>query len=251
MDLRERVAAKKAELDNLRPLSTRTLAELARWYDVELTYSSNAVEGNTLTRNETILVLEQGLTVSGKPLREHLEATGHRDALLFVRELAAGAEPVREADVRNIHRLVMQRIDPDEAGRYSNHQRVITGSTLLLPSPAEIPAYMGDFARWLQDAPRTPEAAFDAHERLVTIHPFSDGNGRTSRLLMNLLLLRAGYAPVVILLEDRLAYFNALDAVRSGSPQAYYRFMAERLETALDHYLRVLRKGLDLPPGDS
>ena len=247
MTLAERIGAKKAELDALRPLSAGTLRELDRWYDVELTYSSNAVEGNTLTRNETAVVLEKGITVSGKPLRDHLEATGHRDALLYVRELATAAEPVREADVRNIHRLVMQRVDPDEAGRYSNHQRLIAGSSLVLPSPAEIPARMGDFARWLQTAPLTPEAAFDAHERLVTIHPFSDGNGRTSRLLMNLLLWRAGYPPVVILPEDRVLYFDALDATRAGDRASYHRFMAERLETAMDHYLELMKSGAGAP----
>ena len=247
MSLSEYIVQKKAELDALRPLSAQMLQQLDRWYDVELTYSSNAVEGNTLTRNETAVVLEKGITVSGKPLRDHLEATGHRDALLYIRELATGTDPVREADVRNIHRLVMQRVDPDEAGRYSNHQRLIAGSSLVLPSPAEIPALMSDFVHWLQSTPQTPDAAFDAHERLVTIHPFSDGNGRTSRLLMNLLLLRAGYPPVVILPEDRIAYFDALDATRSGDRNSYNGFMADRLESALDHYLQVLRRDAERP----
>lgn len=244
----ERIADKKAELDALRPLSGRTLAELDRWYDVELTYTSNAIEGNTLTRNETAIILEKGLTVSGKPLRDHLEATGHRDALTYVRELAASPDPVREMDVRNIHRLVLQKVDPDEAGRYSTHQRMIAGSSLVLPSPAEIPARMGDFARWLGKAPPTPEAAFDAHEGLVTIHPFSDGNGRTSRLLMNLLLLKSGYPPVVIRPEDKPAYFDALDATRNNDRPGYHRFMNARLETALDHHLEILHRGVDTRP---
>lgn len=247
MSVTERLAAKKAELAALRPLSTATLRALDHWYDVELTYSSNAIEGSTLTRNETAVVLEKGITVSGKPLRDHLEATGHRDALLYVRELATGTVLVREADVRNIHRLVLQRIDPEEAGRYSTHQRMIAGSSLVLPSPAEIPARMGDFAHWLEGAPPTPETAFDAHERLVTIHPFSDGNGRTSRLLMNLLLLRAGYPPVVVLPEDRVAYFDALDATRAGDRDSYHQFMATRLEAAMDYYLAMLKQGGSAP----
>ncbi len=105
---------------------------------------------------------------------------------------------------------------------------------------------MGDFTRWLEKAPATPEAAYDAHEGLVTIHPFSDGNGRTSRLLMNLMLLKGGFPPVVIRPEDRPAYFDALDATRTGDRPAYHRFMNTRLETALDHHLEILQRGLDL-----
>ena len=244
-DQQQRIRDKWAELAALRPLAGKSLAALDRWYDVELTYSSNAIEGSTLTRNETAIVLEQGITVSGKPLKDHLEATGHRDALTYIRALATEPEPVRESDVRNIHRLVMQKVDPDDAGRYSQHLRTIAGSSLVLPSPAEIPGRMGDFAGWMRDTLPTPEAAFDAHEKLVTIHPFSDGNGRTSRLLMNLLLIKAGYPPVVILPEDKLAYFDALDHARSDRRNLYHAFLFERLEKALDHHLQLLRHGLD------
>jgi Fic family protein len=124
---------------------------------------------------------------------------------------------------------------------------MIAGSDLLLPSPAEIPARMGDLAAWLAQAPLTPESAFDAHERLVTVHPFSDGNGRTARLLMNLLLTKAGYPPLVIRPEDRLAYFDALDATRIGNRAAYHEFMYARLEQALDHQLGILQRAQDLP----
>ncbi len=240
------ISGKKAALDALRPLSAPSLAALNAWYDVELTYSSNALEGNTLTRSETAIVLEKGITVSGKPLKDHLEAQGHQDALLYMRQLAKSAEPVRETDVRNLHRLVLQKIDPDEAGRYSTRQRLISGSPLLLPSPAEIPSRMGDLAASIADGALTPEAAFDAHEALVTIHPFSDGNGRTARLLMNLLLLRAGYPPVVILPEDRPAYHQCLAAVQlSGNRAEYHAFLYLQLEQSLDRHLMILRKGLE------
>ncbi len=240
------VYEKKLALDRLRPLSAASLAALDAWYDVELTYSSNALEGNTLTRSETAIVLEKGFTVSGKPLKDHLEATGHRDALVFVRGLATTGEPVREADIRNLHRLVLQRIDPDEAGRYSTRQRLIGGSALVLPSPAEIPARMGDFAGWLAQAPASPVSAFDAHEMLVTIHPFSDGNGRTARLLMNLLLLRAGYPTVAIQPEDRPRYHDSLAAVQVGGDRpTYHHFLYLQLEQALDKHLSILRKGLE------
>ncbi len=236
-EIQQRVKDKQALLAALRPLAARGMAALDQWYDFELTYSSNAIEGSTLTRNETAIVLTNGLTVSGKPLKDHLEATGHYDALAYVRALATEPSPVRESDVRNIHRLVMQKIEPEEAGRYSRHARAIVGSKLMLPGPAEIPALMGDFAAWLGSTLASAEFAFDAHEMLVTIHPFSDGNGCTSRLLMNLLLIKQGYPPVIILPEDKTAYFNALDAAREGARGKYYGFLYERLERSLDHIL--------------
>jgi Fic family protein len=242
-DEARRLRDRKERLDRLRPLSPQSLDALAAWYDVELTYSSNAIEGNTLTRSETAIVLEKGITIGGKPLKDHLEAIGHRDALHFVRALAAAGESVREIDIREIHRLILARIDPEESGRYSRQQRFIAGSPLALPSPAEIPALMGDFAAWLATAPAGPDTAFAVHGRLVAIHPFSDGNGRTARLLMNLMLLQAGYPPIVIGPEHRLAYIEALQALQlENNPQPYQRFMAERLEASLDHHLAMLER---------
>ena len=241
MELLDQIQQRKAALDALRPLGAGTTAALDRWYDVELTYSSNALEGNTLTRIETAIVLEKGITVSGKPLRDHLEATGHQEALGYMRSLAAGNEPLREIDIRNLHRLVLSKVSPEEAGKYSSHERAISGSPLRLPSPAEVPALMRDFGLWLEATPATPEAAFDAHEKLVTIHPFSDGNGRTARLLMNLLLLRAGYPPLVILPEDRPAYHESLHAVQiEGNRAVWHMFLQERLAKSLEHTLQVL-----------
>jgi Fic family protein len=140
---------------------------------------------------------------------------------------------------------VLGRADPEEAGRYSRHQRAIAGSPLILPSPAEIPARMGDFARWLAAAPDEPATAFAAHARLAAIHPFSDGNGRAARLLMNLILLRAGYRPMVIGPEQRAAYIDALQAMQlKDDPAPYDALMVERLEASLDHHLEMARRGL-------
>jgi Fic family protein len=236
-----RLRARKGRLDRLRPLNPQSLAALAAWYDVELTYSSNAIEGNTLSRSETAIILEKGITIGGKPLKDHLEALGHRDALHLVRALASAGERVRESDIREIHRLIQSRVDSEEAGRYSRHQRLIAGSPLVLPTPAEIPALMGEFVAWLAAAPVGPETAFEAHARLVAIHPFSDGNGRSARLVMNFVLLRAGYPPVVIGPEHRVAYIDALQAMQLRSdPEPYRRLMAERLEASLDHHLAML-----------
>lgn len=240
---RDRLRAKKERLDRLRPLSPHSLDALAAWYDVELTYSSNAIEGNTLTRSETAIVLEKGVTIGGKPLKDHLEALGHRDALHFIRVLAAAGEPVREIDIREIHRLIIGRVEPEETGAYSRHQRMIAGSSLALPSPAEIPALMGDFAAWLAAMPPGPDTAFAAHARLVAIHPFGDGNGRTARLLMNLLLMQAGYPPVVIGPEHRAAYIDALQALQlRDDPAPYRRFMIERLKASLDHHIAMVER---------
>jgi len=240
---------KKAALDKQRPLTRGSLEALNAWYDVELTYTSNAIEGNALTRNETADILEKGIIVAGKPLKDHLDAVGHKEALDYVRELADRKEPVREGDVRQIHQLIVGRVDPSDAGQYSHHQRQILGSLLVLPSPAQIPPLMGEFGQWLVRETATapaPDTAFDAHEKLVTIHPFSDGNGRTARLLMNLLLIKGGFPPVVIGPEHRVAYLDGLQALQIGKdPKAYKQFMAERLDASLDRHIEALRLGQD------
>jgi len=189
---------KKAQLDRLRPLAAGALAGLQKFYDVELTYTSNAIEGNTLTHRETAEVIEHGITAGGKPLRDHLEAVDHYDALLWMRELAAGSVPVDESVVCELHRRIVARSQPEIAGIYSPHARRIAGSAVVFPNPLKIPELMQALSREIAAAPATPEAAFAAHFRLTAIHPFSDGNGRTARLLMNLLLLRGGLERIAI-----------------------------------------------------
>ena len=246
-DIDAALSVKKSELDRLRPISKSACLILARWYDVELTYTSNAIEGNTLTRSETAIVLEKGITIGGKPLADHLEAVGHKDALDYARSVGRDGAALRENDVRQIHALVLGRSEPGKAGRYATVPRMISGSALVLPSPA----LMGDFGRWLASAPASAETAFAAHERLVTIHPFEDGNGRTARLLMNLVLFRGGYPPVAIGPEHRADYIAGLEACQlDGDAGPYRRFMSGRLEASLDHHLRVMRQGLEPGPAD-
>jgi len=156
----------------------------------------------------------KGITVNGKPLRDHMEAVGQKDALDYVRGLAQRDEPIQEIDIRHIHSLLFRRSDPENTGRYSASQRMITGSAVILPWPAQIGRLMGDLTKWLSHARPNAETAFTAHERLVTIHPFSDGNGRTSRLLMNLILLTAGYPPVTVGPEQRADYVASLEAAQ-------------------------------------
>ena len=247
MDELPRVAAKKAELDRLRGAVPGALANLEHAHDLELTYTSNAIEGNTLSAAETTLVVEHGITIGGKPLKDHLEALDHFDALGYVRDLARRDTPLSEGDIRNLHRLVMQRSDPRIAGRYADQGRfVVTDSgRRSFPSPAELPALMADFARWLGAAPLTPDTAFAAHRRLVDIHPFNDGNGRTARLSMNLVLIRAGYPPVAVRPEDRPAYLRGLQDAQAGRGTAgFERLLYERLDATLDEYLAAAREAV-------
>jgi len=247
-DLMKSIEEKKAQLDRLRPLSSAALAQLQKYYDVELTYTSNAIEGNTLTHRETAEVIEHGITVGGKSLREHLEAVDHYDALLWVRDLASRAEPVSEDTVRELHRRVVARSEPRIAGVYSTLPRRIAGSPVIFPNPASVPALMKGFGAWLKDAPPTPATAFEAHFRLTAIHPFGDGNGRTARLLMNLLLIRGGYPPVAVRPEDRKPYLDSLErASLADDLVPYQTFMHERLDSTLAEYLSASQAALPQP----
>jgi Fic family protein len=166
-ELLARIAAKKPELDRLRLLVGAGLGNLERVHDLELTYTSNAIEGNTLSAVETALVVERGIAIGGKPLKDHLEAIDHYDAIRYVRDLARQGTPLTEADIPRLHHLVVQRSQPEIAGRYADQARfVVTDEGRhAFPLPVAVPRLMGDFARWLGAAPDTPETAFVAHRR--------------------------------------------------------------------------------------
>jgi Fic family protein len=243
MNLLDAIADKKNRLDQLRPLPAEALSNLEHYYDMEITYTSNAIEGNTLSPVETTLVIEQGVTIGGKPLKDHLEALDHYDAIRYVRELARQRTSLTEYDVRNLHRLVVQRSRPDIAGRYADLARYVRTDIgrHTFPSPAEIPAFMGDLSKWLGAAPETPENAFAAHRRLAEIHPFNDGNGRTARLVMNLVLIRGGYPPLAVRPEDRPAYIRALQQAQAGQgSESFDQLLFERLDATLGEYLSAL-----------
>lgn len=239
------IEGQKAELDRLRPLSAAASAQLQKHYDVDLTYTSNAIEGNTLTLRETAEVIEHGVTVGGKSLRDHLEAVDHYEAVLWMRALAASSTTVDEAVMCELHRRIVARSQPEIAGVYSRLPRRIAGSPVIFPNPAKIPHLMEEFGAWLATAPPDPSSAFEAHYRLTAIHPFGDGNGRTARLLMNLQLIRCGYPPVAIRPEDRKAYLDSLEcASLTGDFSPYETLMHERLNATLQDYLDVLREAL-------
>jgi Fic family protein len=243
------IAAKKARLDSIRPMPPEALQRLEHYYDIELTFTSNAIEGNTLSAVETTLVIEKGVTIGGKPLKDHLEALDHYDAVRYVRELARHTTPLTESDIRSLHALVMQRSRPDIAGQYATLPRYVRTETGRheFPPPAEIPSRMGDLAAWLKAEPDTPDTAFTAHRRLVAIHPFNDGNGRTARLLMNLILIRAGYPPVAVRPEDRMEYIRALQQEQAGEgPDNFNALLYQRLDATLDDYLSTTEKSCSI-----
>ena len=241
-ELMTSIAAKKERLDRMRPVSRAALLSLQKAYDVDLTYTSNAIEGNTLTLRETAELIEHGITVGGKPLRDHLEAVDHYNAVLWMREFAAKDSRIDETTVREMHRRIVFRSQPEIAGIFSTQPRRIAGSPVIFPNPVKIPHLMKEYGEWLGMIPPDPAASFDAHYRLAAIHPFADGNGRTARLLMNLLLLRQGYPPVAVRPEDRKSYLDALEyASVHDDLKPFQIFMHRRLNATLEEYLSALQ----------
>ena len=238
----EKLTKLKEQLDTLRPLSAALARNLDEWFKVELTFTSNAIEGNTLTRRETALVIEKGLTVGGKSLREHLEATNHAKALDFVHSLV-GKEPsqLSAKDVLAIHDVILKGIDDEY---YRSVPVRISGSRVVLPNPRKVPDLMDEFQTWLRSEHGLHPVAFagEAHYRLVTIHPFVDGNGRTARLLMNLILMLHAYPPAIIRKRDRLAYIGALEKAQTGGAKTdYEKLIAKAAERSLDLYLKAVQ----------
>lgn len=238
------LSQKKLELDSFRPLPKELVKNLNEWFKVKLTYSSNALEGNTLTLSETALVIEKGLTIGGKTLKEHLEATGHAQAFDYVLELAKQKRSqITLNDILNIHCLIFSQIDKLNAGTYRKILVKISGLNLTLPEPLKVPELMDQFISWLHTSDDHPVIiASKAHLDLVTIHPFVDGNGRTSRLLMNLLLIQAGYPPAIILPEERINYIDCLkEAQENNNYEPFFLFIAVAVSKSLDIYLEHAR----------
>lgn len=235
---------KKAKLDTFRPMPSELVRNLEQWFLIELTYSSNAIEGNTLTRKETAAVVEKGLTIGGKSITEHLEATNHAKALENVMLLAQEkTSHLSENDVLAIHNTILRGIDDNNAGRYRSVPVRISGSTVVLPNPLKVPDLMSEFIEWIVNNTNIHpvELAAEAHYKLVTIHPFTDGNGRTARLLMNLILLQNGYTPALIRKEDRLKYISSLEKAQlGGSNEDYYKIIHDAVNRSLDIYLNAL-----------
>ncbi|KPK32449.1 MAG: cell filamentation protein Fic [Chlamydiae bacterium SM23_39] len=235
---------KKRKLEAFGSIPDSLKNNLDDWFSIELTYSSNAIEGNTLTRQETALIIEKGITVGGKSIKEHLEAINHVKAFNWIKDLIKKKhKTITEKDILNIHALILEGIDNLNAGSYRKVKVRIAGSLVVLPNPLKVPNLMEKFIKWLQNNKNLHpvELAAEAHYRLVTIHPFVDGNGRTARLLMNLILMMHGYPPAIIRKKDRLNYINFLEKARlGGSKKDYFKLIAKAIERSLDIYLQAL-----------
>ncbi|MDD5387437.1 MAG: Fic family protein [Sulfuricurvum sp.] len=207
----------KSKLNNYRPLPSDIVKNLQEELILRWTFNSNAIEGNTLSLQETKVVLE-GITVGGKTIREHFEAINHKEAILYVESLVTDDKPLSEWEIKSIHALVLKKIDDTNAGRYRNINVLISGATHRPPDYLSVPDKMADFIRWYEGEAQSLhpiQRAARVHIDFVGIHPFSDGNGRTSRLLMNLELMKSGFPPVVITVKNRLEYYQALDTAHT------------------------------------
>lgn len=243
--IKERLATKLKTLNSYRPLPKSALLKIREQFEIEMTYNSNAIEGNSLTLKETYLVINEGITIKGKPLKDHLEAKSHQEALDYLYDLVQKEKRkiISEALIRLFHQIVMQDIDKEWAGRYRNSQVLIGGAAYKPPEAIEVPKLVEDLVDWIRknrNKFHPVELAALIHYELVAIHPFFDGNGRTARLLMNVILLQAGYPLAIILKNDRKKYYNVLSKADKGDLIPFVRFIAQAVERSLDIYLETL-----------
>ena len=243
--IHQRVLDKKRKLEGLRPLPSSLVARLKKQMMIEYTYNSNAIEGNTLTLRETQLVIEEGITVGGKSITETLEAKNHPEAIEFIERLVDAKSELTEDVILQLHRLIMSNITED-AGHYRTMGVRITGATFMPPPSSEVKPRIDELLKWLRENPDelTPiELAAVSHHRFVQIHPFSQGNGRTARLLMNALLMKDGYPFIAIVPKlDCPKYLKTLMEADLGNTSSFVNFIARCVERALDMYLDALEE---------
>lgn len=240
-----RIDDKLAKLQSLRPLPRSAVTKLQEQFEIEMTYNSNAIEGNSLTLRETFLVISEGLTIKGKPLKDHLEINDHHEALEMVYELVdQQARPtLSEHLIRTLHQLMVRKTDTEYAGRYRTSRVLIGGAQHTPPDALQVPKAMRQLIAWFakqQNKLHPIELAALLHHKLVYIHPFFDGNGRTARLVMNVVLMRHGYPLAVILKNDRRKYYQALQTADQGELAPLVKFVAQAVERSLDIYLHTL-----------
>lgn len=238
------IDALKSELEMLRSFDSYRIAEAL---ELEFTFESNRIEGNTLTLQETDLVINEGLTIAGKSMREHLEAINHNEAIDYVKDLVLRKVKINEREVLMIHNLILRGIMPENAGKYRSVQVMIKGSAHMPPQPFLVMKKMEEYFEWYstnKNLLHPVVLAAEMHEKLVTIHPFIDGNGRTSRLIMNLILLSNGFVIANIKGDyvTRMDYYAALEMVQTqSSKEAFLIFIAKVEKECLERYLEILK----------
>ncbi len=243
--IQTRLEDKLQQLNSKRPLPPEVVKKLNEQFALEMTYNSNAIEGNSLTLKETAWVIQDGLTIKGKPMKDHLEARDHYAALSYLYELIEHDthQTVSEVLIRNVHQLVVRETEQQTAGIYRSGNVMITGSDHKPPDVSTLPGLMRDLIRWIGSNQRKlhpVELAAIVHHKLVSIHPFFDGNGRTARVVMNLLLLQQGYPLVIVLKNDRKKYYQALSKADHGDYTTFVRFTAQAVERSLNMYLKTV-----------
>lgn len=237
------IDALKTKLDTFREFDSYRITQAL---ELEYTFESNRIEGNTLTLRETDLVINEGLTVSGKSMREHLEAINHQEAIGYIKHLMEKNSLLNEREVLSIHNLILRGIHPEDAGRYRKVQVMIKGSTYMPPQPFMVSKQMEDYFIWYETNKNSLHPvllAGEMHERLVTIHPFIDGNGRTSRLVMNLVLLSHGYIIANIKgdYDNRMQYYQTLEKAQTTSDKEdFLLFIAQIEKESLERYLDII-----------
>jgi len=241
-----KILQKKKELEKLRPLPKPALEELRKQFEIELTYNSNAIEGNTLTLRETQMVLEHGITVKGKSLREHFEAINHKEAIIFVEDSLK--DEISEELIKKLHELILTKIYDEAKGKYRTENVRILGAIKSPPQAAKVSGLMKQFEGYAKTNPEklnVVEFAAMLHYKLVEIHPFIDGNGRVSRLLMNLLLMKHGYPITIVLKTDRKKYYDTLKEADKGNQKPFVDFIGYCVNRSLDIYLSAFKKGIE------
>lgn len=236
---------KLKQLNALRPIPTAALAKIREQFQLEMTYNSNAIEGNSLTLKETFWVIQHGLTIKGKPLKDHLEAKNHQEALEFLYELVGhkSKKTISEHQIRQLHQLVVKESQSDVAGKYRDGQVMITGTDHVPPPAYEISPLMNDLVNWYRKNRKkyhVVELAAILHHKLAYIHPFWDGNGRTARLVMNILILEAGYPLAIVLKNDRKRYYRVLALADKGRYGPLCEFIAQAVLRSITIYLQAL-----------
>src|SRR5680860_215293 len=239
----DRLYEKKAMLQNSRPLPNIALQKIREALSIEWTYNSNSIEGNSLTLRETQMVLQEGITIKGKSLREHFEAKNHETALNFLYKLIDENHLLSSKDVLSLHELVLRSIEDDFAGRLRNAGVRIAGANFLPPNAQKVSGLLDELIQFVNTNTlglNDIELATVFHHKFVWIHPFFDGNGRTVRLAMNLLLMRNGFPPAIILKNDRKKYYDALNSANKGNYSKLALLMSQALERTLNIYLQAL-----------
>ena len=236
----------KAKIDSFRPLSENILKQIKAYFKISFTYTSNAIEGNTLSLSETKIIIEDGITIGGKPVKDHLEVIGQANAYDLLFDIAQNEKDITEQTILKLHHMLYNNIDEAKSGKYRECNVLITGSEYELPKHDKLQELMQEFCAEIpvkKENLHPVEFSAWLHERLVSIHPFIDGNGRTARLIMNLALLQAGYNIITIPPVVRNDYiFGLQEAQLKNNIQPFTNFISEMVLEAQKEYLRIIER---------